>query len=99
MVEVMKERGTNRHMFICAFVSKNTAKKMEFQMKIHKTASEQLCAGSSSWFFCILVNLLSIQLNHSLSADTHKTMNFNVTKNISNNRYDINYTVTNAIAK
>ena len=34
---------------------------------------------------------------NSVSVDTHKTMKFTVTKNT--NRYDINYTVTNAIAK
>jgi hypothetical protein len=32
-----------------------------------------------------------------VSVNTHKTMNFTVSKNI--NRYNVNYTVTNAIAK
>jgi hypothetical protein len=31
-----------------------------------------------------------------VSVDTHKTMNFTLTKN--RNRYDVNYTVTNAKA-
>jgi hypothetical protein len=34
-----------------------------------------------------------------VSVDTHKKMNFTVFNIMSNNRYDINYTVTNAIAK
>jgi hypothetical protein len=34
-----------------------------------------------------------------VSVDTHKTMNFAISNNGSNNRYDINYTVTNTTAK
>jgi hypothetical protein len=32
-------------------------------------------------------------------VNTHMTMHFTISKNMSNNRYDINYTVANVIAK
>jgi hypothetical protein len=34
-----------------------------------------------------------------VNVDTHKTMNFTITKNIGINKYNINYAVINAIAK
>ncbi len=34
-----------------------------------------------------------------VGVDTHEAMNFTVSKNMSSSRYDINYTVTNAIPK
>jgi hypothetical protein len=34
-----------------------------------------------------------------INVDTYKTMNFTLSKNMNNRIYDINYTVTNAIAK
>ncbi len=34
-----------------------------------------------------------------VSVYTHKTMNFTVSNNMNNSRYDINYAVKNAMAK
>jgi hypothetical protein len=34
-----------------------------------------------------------------VSIDTHNMMNFTIIKNISDDRHDIKYTVTNAMAK
>ncbi len=58
--KVMRILGGRGHLSICVFVLYLYQKiplKIEYQMKIHKTASEQLFSGSSTLFFCIWVNL------------------------------------------
>jgi hypothetical protein len=55
--KVMRILGRRGHWSICVFVlylyQNIDAKKMEYRMKIHKTASEQLFSGSFTLFFCI----------------------------------------------
>ncbi len=53
-------------------------KKLEYRMKIHKTASEQLFSGSFTLFFCISGNLFKFPIYHSLTYRT--ILSFRVVK-------------------
>jgi hypothetical protein len=53
----MRTLSGSGHLSICAFVSKNTAEKTQYRMKLHKIASEQIFSGRIQYVLLYIGNL------------------------------------------